>query len=108
MDCGAIPENATGTLRRFQPDLILMVDAADMGEQAGTIRIVELDEVRGFSASSHTLPLSVLASYLEKEFHCKTVLLGIQPQSLEFGSELTLKVKKAVNEVKKEIFRILA
>ncbi len=96
MDCGSLPENATGPLRRFMPGLILMVDAADLGLEAGEVRFVELDQVRGFSASSHSLPLSVLAGFMAAEFHCEVSLCCIQPQSLEFDTLPSEKVQLAI------------
>ncbi len=107
MDCGAIPENATGPLRRFQPQFILLVDAADLNEPPGTIQFVELDQVRGFSASSHTLPLSVLAGFMREEFNCEVGLCCIQPQSLEFETELSQFVKQAVKKLVDEIRKIV-
>lgn len=107
MDCGTIPENASGPLRRFQPQLILLIDAADLGEPAGTIQFVELDQVRGFSASSHSLPLSVLAKFLEQEFLCDVVLCCIQPMSLAFEAPLTIAVNKAVDDVVAEFVALI-
>ncbi len=107
MDCGTLPENASGPLRKFQPQLILLVDAADLDEEAGTIQFVDLDQVRGFSASSHSLPLSVLAGFLEQEFSCEVALCCIQPQSLEFEADLSAPVKKAVKSLAAEIIEIL-
>ncbi len=107
MDCGAIPENASGPLRRFQPQMILLVDAADLDEAPGTIKFVELDQVRGFSASSHSLPLSVLAGFLVQEFHCEVALCCIQPQSLEFEAKLSAPVKKAVRSLVEELATII-
>jgi len=107
MDCGTIPENASGPLRRFQPKLILLIDVADLDEAPGTIRFVELDQVRGFSASSHSLPLSVLAGFLVQEFHCEVALCCIQPQSLEFEAELSAPVKKAVRSLVEELASII-
>ena len=103
MDCGSIPENATGPLRRFKPQLILLIDAADMDKEPGTIQFVDLDQVRGFSASSHTLPLSVLAGFMKNEFKCEVALCCIQPQHLEFEKELSLPVKKAVERLVDEL-----
>jgi len=73
-----------------------MVDTAELGEEPGTIKMIELDEVRGFSASSHSLPLSVLAGFIQSEFDCEVSLCCIQPQSLEFDQGLTPIVEKAV------------
>jgi hydrogenase 3 maturation protease len=99
MDCGSIPENASGPLRRFQPQLILMIDAADMNKEAGTIAFVDLEQVRGFSASSHTLPLSVLAGYMKSEFECEVALCCIQPKHLDFEKEISSEVNLAVEQL---------
>ncbi|MBN2303967.1 MAG: hydrogenase 3 maturation endopeptidase HyCI, partial [Anaerolineae bacterium] len=35
IDAGPAPENCTGPLRAFAPDLVLLIDAAQMGEEPG-------------------------------------------------------------------------
>ena len=99
MDAGHAPENGTSQLRRFEPDVVLLIDAAEMGEQPGTIRLIEMDEIEGMSASTHSLPLSMLAKYLELELNCQVVLVGIQPESTEVGDGITHKVQQAVSEI---------
>ena len=98
-NCGSVPENAMGPLRKFQPALVIMVDAADLDEEAGSIRWVDMTEVGGFSASSHTFPLSIIAEHFRKEFECDVQLLCIQPLSLEFDSGLSKPVNKALNKL---------
>jgi hydrogenase 3 maturation protease len=99
LDGGSIPENASGPLRKFKPDLVILVDAADMGVEPGTVAWLEVDQIDGMSASSHTLPLSVLGGYLESEIGCGVHYLGIQPARLDFAAELTPPVKAAVREI---------
>jgi len=99
MDGGHAPENATGQLRRFEPNIVLLIDAADMGEHPGTVRLIDLDEIEGMSASTHSLPLSMLANYLVLELGCTVNLLGIQPKSNEVGELISPEVAGAVREV---------
>src|SRR5512145_297908 len=40
LEAGQAPENRTGELRKFSPGLVLIVDAAEMGETPGVIRWV--------------------------------------------------------------------
>ena len=76
----AVPENLTGAIRRFAPTHVLVLDAADMGLPAGGATIVDLEQADGnLSASTHGLPMSVLAAYLEESVGCKVVAVGIQP-----------------------------
>ena len=105
-DGGSIPENASGPLRRFQPDLVILVDAADMSLEAGTIQWLDQDKMDGMSASSHTLPLSVFGKFLSKEINCQVEYLGIQPARLDFATELTKPVNKAVTKIAKEIEKV--
>lgn len=105
IDGGSIPENASGPLRRFAPDIVIIVDAADMGEDPGTVKWLVESEIGGISASTHTLPLSVLGGFLNKEFGCETVYLGIQPRQLEFAQGLSPEVEKAVKHVVREIIK---
>jgi len=98
-DAGSLPENASGPLRRFAPDLVILVDAADFDGQPGEIRWLEAAQIGGLSASSHTLPLSVLGQYLEAELGCQVAYLGIQPEQLTFAAALTPSVALAVDEV---------
>ena len=99
MDAGHAPENTTGELRTFAPDIVLLIDAVEMGETPGTIRWIEMDEIEGMSASTHSLPLSMLASYLNWELKCEVTLLGIQVKSNDVGEIVDLNVLRAVNEI---------
>jgi hydrogenase 3 maturation protease len=99
LEAGTAPENLGGPLRRFAPDLVLMVDAVEMGAPAGTVAILDWDRLDGLSASTHTLPLSVLAAYLGSELRCQVVLIGIQAGCLALGQPLSAPAQRAVGEV---------
>lgn len=99
MDGGPAPENHTGKIRAFQPELVLFIDAAQMDELPGTIQRIPLDAIDGMSASSHSLPLSMLAHYLTSEIGCQVIVLGIQPQQNEINTELSPPVCAAVDEI---------
>jgi hydrogenase 3 maturation protease len=107
LESGVNPENALGPLRKFHPDLVVMVDAADFGESAGNIRFIKNAEVGGISFSTHSLPMNLISEYLGRELDCPVWLLGIQPASLEFAAPLTIKVRRAVDSLVLEISRII-
>ena len=103
MDAGHAPENTTGELRTFAPDIVLLIDAVEMGETPGTIRWIEMDEIEGMSASTHSLPLSMLASYLNWELKCEVMLLGIQPRTNDVGETVSAEVLQSVDMIVAEI-----
>jgi hydrogenase maturation protease HycI len=107
IDAGLAPENFTGVLRRMRPALVLLIDAAEMGESAGTVRALDWRDSSGFGPSTHLQPLATLGEYLEAELGCRVALLGIQPAQLDFDAPLSPDVERAVDEVAGEIFSLL-
>lgn len=106
LDGGIAPENITGPIRRFDPKLVILVDCADIGRTPGSIAWLEMDDLGGFSASTHILPPTVLAHYLSSEIGCQVSLIGIQPESLEFGAGLSPEIENAVGDVVDQIVSI--
>jgi len=92
------PENVTGEIRRFAPSHVLFVDAADLGQAPGSVRVFESADIGGMTSSTHTLPLHVIADYLKKELGCRVLFLGLQPKSLEFGDVISGEVAAAIEE----------
>jgi hydrogenase 3 maturation protease len=97
IDGGTAPENFTGPIRRFRPDLIVEIDAAHQEQPPGTLAWLDWREADGMSASTHTLPPSVLASYLTSDLGCQMALIGVQPASLEMGRPLSPEVEAAAD-----------
>jgi hydrogenase 3 maturation protease len=89
LEGGVAPENFTGPLRRFKPDLVIFIDAADMDTEPGHIELVPWQQADGLSVSTHTLPLSMLAGYLVEETGCQVVLLAIQATQTQPGMPIS-------------------
>jgi hydrogenase 3 maturation protease len=94
-----VPENFTGAVRRFGPDLVLLIDAAHMDAEPGVVRWLDWRDVTGFSASSHTGPLSSLASFMSVTMGCEVWIIGIQPADLTLNAPLSAAVASAVDQV---------
>ena len=79
---------------------LMLLDAVDMGRQPGTVLRLAGDELRGLSSGSNVHQLGVadllntlpLVSDVEREI----VLLGVQPASTDWGTELTPTVEAAI------------
>lgn len=101
------PENYTGVIKNFAPDHILIVDAADTGEEPGTVSVIHPDSISNNSFSTHMLPLSFMSDYLQQETGCAVTMIGIQPADLTFGAPMTLLMRTAVLRVKKALETLL-
>ncbi len=95
MDGGVVPENFSGTIKKENPTHILLVDAVEMEEAPGYVRMVEKDEIFNYSISTHSIPISFLIKYLKAGTNATIALIGIQPESMELGEEMSLSVKKS-------------
>lgn len=99
VDGGQTPEDEMAVVRRMNPDVLLVVDAAQMGEEPGTVKVVDEECVaRDFLITTHSLPLSFLLGELRA--CCQNVVfLGIQPAHMEFMGALTPQVEHAVRRI---------
>ena len=96
---GSVPEGFARPLAEFGAERVIMIDAADMRKSVGHIELVTKDRIGGISISTHSMPLSFLMMYLEQETGGQTILLGIQPKSIQFGEGLTQEVQEVVDRV---------
>ncbi|MBI9051237.1 MAG: hydrogenase 3 maturation endopeptidase HyCI [Anaerolineaceae bacterium] len=93
------PENFTSPIRKFNPDLVIMIDAADMQQPVGSIDWVDWQHADGFSASTHTLPPHVLGKFLLHELKTNIAVIGVQIEQVEFDTPMHPLVQKAGNEL---------
>jgi hydrogenase 3 maturation protease len=98
IDGGSAPENCTAAIRHLAPTHLIIVDAAELSQVPGTIRVLACEEIGSAGFGTHALPLSVLADYLQKEVGCRVTVIGIQPKSLVFGQTMSPEVSAAVAE----------
>ena len=99
IEAGQAPENITHELRRFDPSIVILIDAAQVNAEPGDVVWIPWETTSGMSASSHSLPLSMMARYLTLEFDCTVHLLGIQPSQNQPDEGLSLVVREAVDDI---------
>ncbi len=96
---GSVPEGFARPLADFGAERVIMIDAADMRKPPGYIELVTKDRIGGINISTHSMPLSFLMMYLEQETGGQTILLGVQPKSIEFGEGLTPEIQEAAEKL---------
>lgn len=107
IEAGLAPEGQTGPIRRFEAELVLIIDAAQMDEAPGTIRWLDWRETDGMSASTHTMPLFMLGKFLSMDIGCEVALLGIQPVHNVPGVPVSPEALAAVDAVVEGVVQIL-
>jgi hydrogenase 3 maturation protease len=107
INAGIAPESVFGELRRFDPDLVLIIDVAQMGVEPGSVRCIDPQCTTGFSFSTHTLPPSVLCAYIATEMSSQVAILGIQPVDISFGAPLSPIVRESLVAILPALVEIL-
>ena len=93
------PENFSGSIKRYAPTHLLIVDAADVGLTTGEFADIQPADVGGPSFLSHMLPIKIMVDYLVQETGAKVTLLGIQYRTLEFDGPMSPEIEQAVETV---------
>jgi hydrogenase 3 maturation protease len=104
---GSVPEGFARPLAEFGANRVIMVDAADMRKPPGHIELITKDRIGGINISTHSMPLSFLMMYLEQETGGKTILIGIQPKSIQFGEGLTPEIQEVADKTLNSLERVL-
>ncbi len=95
-DCATMPENFTGRVRSLKPHTVVIIDACEMGIEPGEFRLINIEKISDCSGfDSHSMALCDLMGYL-KTFVCRVLFLGIEPENIDFGEDLTENVKKNI------------
>ncbi len=106
-DGGTVPENYTGAIKKENANVIILIDAADMGKEPGYIRIIECNEIATYHLSTHAMPLSFLVKYLEYSTKAEIVLIGIQPKELELVGNISMEIEKSMEYLVDLFLKIL-
>lgn len=104
---GSVPEGFAKNLASFGAERVIMVDAADMLKSPGHIELITKDRIGGVTISTHRMPLSFLMMYLDQETGGQSILIGIQPKSIQFGEGLTPEIQEVVDETITSLENIL-
>jgi hydrogenase 3 maturation protease len=85
IDAEEIPEAFLGPITRPAPETVVLVDAVNMGGVPGTTALLEMEDVAGREAFTHSAPLTLLARFIRSETGADVLLIGIQPGHRRLG-----------------------
>jgi len=99
IDAGSTPESYAGKIIKERPDTILIVDAVHLGVSAGEYDILKSSEIEKSGFTTHDISPRMFLDYLERETGSNIYMLGVQPENISFGAEMTESVEKTLREI---------
>jgi hydrogenase 3 maturation protease len=108
LNAESVPEAFTGKVEEYNPTHVLMFDAANFQGKPGETRLMSGEEIGRQMLSTHSLPLNIFITYVEKTVGIPVLLLGIQPVSISYGEEMSPLVMTAANIIVDTLYQILS
>lgn len=92
-------ENYIGKINSLKPDILVLLDCADLRSPAGTYKILEANQVQDLTFNTHNISLRRLSDFFEMPVY----ILGIQPEKVDFGENISYLVKDIADRIINQI-----
>lgn len=100
---GSFPEGESGHIREYAPDLLVVIDATEMGLNPGEIRRIPLDSIATMSMmTTHSMPINFLIEDLQEAVG-KVIMLGIQPDIVGFSYPMSPTVQDSAAKLAEQL-----
>lgn len=108
LDTETVPEAFTGKVEKYEPTHVMFIDAANFRGQVGEARLIKGNQIGGQAISTHSLPLSIFISYIERGVGVPVILLGIQPKTIDFYQPMSPEIEDAAVSIADTLHQILS
>jgi hydrogenase 3 maturation protease len=92
-------ENYVGKINSLNPDILVLIDAVDLKSVPGTIKLLEINQINDITFNTHNISLKRLSEF----FIMPVYILGIQPEKIDFGENISYLVEEVANKIIKQI-----
>ncbi len=106
IDAGSTPESYTRNIISANPDVILLADAVHLNHKVGEYEILGKNDIVKSGLTTHDISPRMFIEYLESQIRAEIYMVGIQPQNLSLGEDLSEPVKKSLDEIKNLIMEV--
>jgi len=92
-------ENYIGKINNLDPDILVLIDCVEMGAAPGTCKLMSVRKIDDITFNTHNISLRRISEF----FSMPVYLLGIQPEKIDFGENLTYLVKQQADKIISDI-----
>lgn len=93
------PENYTKIISDYNPDHIIIIDAANLNKQPGSVTYIPLEAINDLTLGTHKISLIMMIKYLKEVISCEFTVIAIQYRSVGFDGKMTKEMKEGVKQI---------
>lgn len=88
-------ENYIGKINTLNPDILVLIDTTNIGMAPGSHKLLKVDQIKDITFNTHNISLYRISEF----FKMQVYLLGIQPEKIEFGENMSYIVRKEAEKI---------
>jgi hydrogenase 3 maturation protease len=92
-------ENYIGKINSLNPDILILIDCVDLNSPPGTFKLLNLNQINDHTFNTHNISLNKLRNF----FKMPVWVLGIQPQKIDFGENISYLVRSVADRIINQI-----
>ncbi len=92
-------ENYIGKINSLKPDLLVLLDCMELQSDPGTFKLLELNQIQDITFNTHNISLNRLSDF----FNMPVYILGIQPEKIDFGENISYLVRNNADKIINQI-----
>jgi len=95
-------ENYIGKINKLNPGILVLIDSTDMKAAPGTFKLLSINQIHDLTFNTHSISLKNLSEFFSMEVH----VLGIQPEKIDFGENLSYLLRNVADRIINQINRL--
>ena len=107
IECEMSPEKFLEPIVHFKPTHILLINAAQLGLEPGSSRLIELNRISWPAVLTHALTHQIFREFITEATGAKVALLAVQPKDTSFGEGFTKELEETVERLSSFLSRVL-
>ncbi len=92
-------ENYIGKINTLNPDILILIDCMELKSNPGTFKLLELNQIQDITFNTHNISLNRLSDF----FTMPVYVIGIQPEKVEFGENISYLVRNIADRIINQI-----
>ena len=94
-------ENYIGKINSLSPDILVLIDCVDMKLPPGSFKLLDINQIQDLTFNTHNISLKRMSEF----FPMPVYILGIQPEDIHFGENISYIVEEIAEKIINQINR---